>query len=350
MEKRNPLIKKAFEEAAKKELAVLPEEKFVIRPYSDEFDAKMEKLFSKEKEIKVIKKKTFRFKRIAVAAIVAIMCLTVITASAAGIIKTFSNKWRDSLKENIQNAEIGAGVEEFNAEAEKSTDPFVEASLKCEDNADFILDYSESIEYNDIIAEDEDYRFELKSITKAKKKHRIMTGGRLSDGTATYAWTVSDAYFAIIEISRCDGKMLNREEKDTRINVEWSYLLAGYSPSLTNLHFRGYMVQSYCDDYKAYYAVEITEMMPFAGTDLALTAIEFEWDGKGREINKDTVYADEDGKLELVNEDEYLGVLLRFSVPEEYASDNKNYAEEYFHRSSRQLKNWMKSYQTNAVE
>ncbi len=351
MEKRNPMLKKAFEEAAKKELTALPEEKFVIRNFTPEFENKIQKIFDEKTQIKELSSNTKRRKikwSLLVAA--ALMCVLVIGVSAGEIIPTFSRQWRERLTENVLNAEVGVGVEEFDAEAKKSTDRFVQASLESEDNVDFILDYSESIEYNDVIAEDEDYRFELTSITKARKKHRIMTGGRLSDGSATYEWTVSDAYFAIIEVSRCDGKMLNQEEKDTRINVEWSFLLEGYSPSLTNLHFRGCMVQSYCDDYKVYYAIEITEMMPFAGTDFALTAIEFEWDGAAREINKDTVYADEDGKLELVNEDEYLGVLLRFSVPEEYASDDKNYAEEYFHRSSRQLKNWMKSYQTNATE
>lgn len=345
MEKRNPMLKKAFEEAAKRELSALPEEKFVIRPYSDRFNENMENLLGKENEVKVIRKKRFGFKRMAVAAIVAILCLTVITAGAAGITKTFSSEWRNSLKENIQNAEIGVGVEEFDAEYEKSTDPFAIAGRESGAGKHILLDYSQSIEYNDVVDEDEGYRFELKSITKARKKHRVMTGGRLSDGTATYEWKVSDGYYAIVEISKCDGIKLTRDEKDSRINVEWSFLLAGYSPSLTDLHFRGNSsIYSYCDDYKVYYAIEITDMMPFAGTDFALTAIEFESDGAFREINKDTLYADADGTLELVNEDDYFGVLLRFTVPEKYASDDDKYAEKYFELTPQELDDWMNGY------
>ena len=39
------MLKKAFEEAAQKELATLPEERFVIRAFSPEFENKMEKVF-----------------------------------------------------------------------------------------------------------------------------------------------------------------------------------------------------------------------------------------------------------------------------------------------------------------
>lgn len=346
MEKRNPMLKRAFEEAAKKELASLPEEKFVIRAYTPEFENKIQKIFDekteKKESISNTKRRKFKWSMLVAAAL---MCVLVVGVSASEFIQTFSHEWRDRLTENIQNAAVGEGVEEFDAEYENSTDPFAIASIESGTGKYILLDYNQSIKYNDIISEDEGYRFELKSITKARKKHRVMTGGRLSDGTATYEWAVSNAYFAICEISRCDGKMLNSEEKDTHINVEWSFLLAGYSPRLTDLHFRGNSsIHSYCDDYKVFYAVEITDMMPFAGTDLALTAIEFEPDGAIREIDKDTVYADEQGNLELVNEDDYLGVLLRFSVPEEYASEDEHYAEKYFELTPQELDNWMNGY------
>ncbi len=346
MEKRNPMLKRAFEEAAKKELASLPEEKFVIRAYTPEFENKIQKIFDEKSEIKENISNTKRRKikwSLLVAA--ALMCVLVIGVSAGEFIQTFSHEWRYRLTENIQNAAVGEGVEEFDAEYENSTDPFAIAGRESGTGKHILLDYNQSIKYNDVIAEDEGYRFELKSITKARQKHRVMTGGRLSDGTATYEWTVSDGYYAIVEISKCDGIKLTQEEKDSRINVEWSFLLAGYSPSLTDLHFRGNSsIYSYCDDYKVYYAIEITDMMPFAGTDLALTAIEFEPDGAFREINKDTLYADADGTLKLVNEDEYFGILLRFSVPEEFASEDEHYAEKCFKLTPKEIDNWMNGY------
>lgn len=346
MKKRNPMLKRAFEEAAKKELASLPEEKFVIRAYTPEFENKIQKIFDEKSEIKENISNTKRRKikwSFLVAA--ALMCVLVIGVSAGEFIQTFSHEWRGRLTENIQNAAVGEGVEEFDAEYEKSTDPFAITGRQSGAGKHILLDYNQSIEYNDVVDEDEGYRFELTSITKARKKHRIMTGGRLSDGSATYEWTVSDGYYAIVEISKCDGIKLTQEEKDSRINVEWSFLLAGYSPSLTDLHFRGNSsIYSYCDDYKVYYAIEITDMMPFAGTDLALTAIEFESDGAFREINKDTLYADADGTLKLVNEDEYFGILLRFSVPEEFASEDEHYAEKYFELTPQEFDNWMNGY------
>ena len=74
------------------------------------------------------------------------------------------------------------------------------------------------------------------------------------------------------------------------------------------------------------------------------------FDYDDRDVNKDTLYADEEGALKLVNEDKYFGVLLRFKVPDEYASEDEHYAEKYFDLKPRNLKNWMKSYQTNATE
>ena len=38
MKKENPMLKKALEEAARQELKSLPEERQIIRPYSDKFE------------------------------------------------------------------------------------------------------------------------------------------------------------------------------------------------------------------------------------------------------------------------------------------------------------------------
>lgn len=68
---RNPLIRKAFEEAAKREIEKLPKEENIIRPYSDEFNEKMEELLRVKESSP---KRKFRFGRIAaVAAVLAVM-------------------------------------------------------------------------------------------------------------------------------------------------------------------------------------------------------------------------------------------------------------------------------------
>lgn len=316
MEKRNPIIKKAFEEAAKKELAALPEEKFVIRNFSSEFENKIHKIIDDKTDKKEYsdRSKSRKFKwSVLVAA--ALMCVLVIGVSAGEFIQTFSHEWRGRLTENIQNAAVGEGVEEFDAEYEISTDPFAIAGRESGAGKHILLDYDQSIKYNDVIAEDEGYRFELKSITKARQKHRVMTGGRISDGTATYEWTVSEAYYAIIEFSRADGKKLEKEDED--LVLAWNFLLEGYKPSSTNMCFRGNAIKEYSDEYAKFFAVEITDMMPFAGLDFALVPIEAE-----TTEFEEAVYMDKDGTMELLNSEEYIGTIIRFSVDEKYADKN----------------------------
>ncbi len=75
---RNPLIRKAFEEAAKREIEKLPKEENIIRPYSDEFNEKMEELF-KVKE--ATPKRKIRFGKVAVVAAVLAVLLTFTTSA-----------------------------------------------------------------------------------------------------------------------------------------------------------------------------------------------------------------------------------------------------------------------------
>ena len=72
---RNPLIRKAFEEAAKREIEKLPKEENIIRPYSDEFNEKMEELLRVKESSP---KRKFRFGRIAAVAAVLAVMLTII--------------------------------------------------------------------------------------------------------------------------------------------------------------------------------------------------------------------------------------------------------------------------------
>lgn len=315
MKKRNPMLKRAFEEAAKKELSALPEEKFVIRAYTPEFENKIQKIFDEKSEIKENISNTKRRIKWSFLVAAALMCVLVIGVSAGEFIQTFSHEWRDRLTENIQDAAVGEGVEGFDAEYENSTDPFAIAGRESGTGKHILLDYNQSIKYNDVIAEDEGYRFELKSVTKARQKHRIMTGGRISDGTATYEWTVSDAYYAIIEFSRVDGKKLEKEDED--LVLAWNFLLEGYKPSSTNMCFRGNAIKEYSDEYAKFFAVEITDMMPFAGLDFALVPIEAE-----TTEFEEAVYMDKDGTMDLLNSEEYIGTIIRFSVDEKYADKN----------------------------
>ncbi len=306
-------------------------------------------------EVDEYERRNKMFKKRTVLSIVAVMCFLVCLGTAVGAVTGYFTwggiKTPVDIREKILNAGSAEGVEEFDKEYEKSTDPFSVVARETGAGSHIILDYSESIEYSDVVDEDNGYRFELKSITKAKQKDNVMTGGRLSDGSATYEWQISDGYYAIIEVSRCDGKALTAKEKD-EIGFYWNYLLAGYDPWTTNLHFRGHTVHSYNDDYKVYYAIEITDMMPFAGTDFALAPFGYDWKGPGGagSISIDVLYADEEGKLELLNEDEYFGALLRFSVPEKFASEDESYAEKYFEATPEQLKIWMEGYHSNATE
>ena len=76
---RNPLIRKAFEEAAKREIEKLPKEENIIRPYTDDFNEKMEELFKVET---AAPRKKFRFSKVAVVAAVLAVVMCTFTASA----------------------------------------------------------------------------------------------------------------------------------------------------------------------------------------------------------------------------------------------------------------------------
>ncbi len=305
-------------------------------------------------EVEKYERRNKMFKKRTVMSIAAVIFILVCLGTAVGAVTgyfTFGGiKTPVDIRENILNAGSANGVEEFDEEYEKSKDPFTMVGRE-NGTCAVLLDYDDSIRYTDVVDEEEGYRFELKSITKAKQKRNVMTGGRLSDGSATYEWQVSDSYFALVDITRCDGEKLAEDDK-ARIGFYWCYLLAGYDPWITNLHFRGDVVLSYSDDYAEHYAIEITEMMPFAETDFALVAFGIEFDGERGPIDPDinTVYADEEGKMELVNRDEYFGALLRFSVPEKFASKDAHYAEKYFDMSSKRLHNWFEGYRSPVLE
>lgn len=296
----------------------------------------------------MLKKKT----AMSIAAVICVLvCLGTAVGAATGYFTFGGIKTQNDLKENILNAGSAEGVEEFDKEYEKSKDPFSVVARETGAGAHIILDYEDSIEYIDVVDEDEGYRFELKSVTRATQKKNVMVDGSIADGTATYEWQISDGYYALVDISRCDGEKLT-EEDEGKLQFYWCYLLEGFDPWITNLYFRGDTVHVYSDDYTVHYAIEITEMMPFAESDFAFVAFGIEFDGDRGPIDPsiDTVYADPEGKIELVNKDEYFGALLRFSVPDKFASEDEHYAEKYFEATPSQLEKWFDGYQNPTVE
>lgn len=69
--KKNDILKAAFEEAAKTEINNLPDESKIIRPYTDDFCERMEKLFKADES--VVHEKKIRFGKVAIVAAVIIV-------------------------------------------------------------------------------------------------------------------------------------------------------------------------------------------------------------------------------------------------------------------------------------
>ena len=331
----NKNLKKAFYEAAKKELEHLPEEEDIFRNYSDGFEAKMKKLLNeqKQKEMKVMNKKHFSFKKTAVVVAAIILCLT-ITASAGKIIQMKrAPELIPLLQEAINNAEVADGVAEFDEDYDKLDDIW----KKADGDTKIILDYSESMDFNTTV-EDKGYIFTLKSVTKARAKDLKVVRGNIMNGTAEYEWQVNDAYFAIVEITRADGKKLDHENGEW---FEWGYMIEGFEPCSTNMCLRGYAVKGYWDEYTQYYAIDITNMMYFAGRDFAIVALE---GGDGLSLDQETVYADKEGEMLLKNDD-FIGVLLRFRVDDKYADEKA--AEEFIGETVFNNQAWFHGYTKN---
>ena len=83
--KNNDILKLAFEEAAEKELKTLPEEGNIVRPYSKNFNKKMDKLFDEVGQDRTV---SVRRKKIKWAALIAavLMCVTLtVTVSATDL-------------------------------------------------------------------------------------------------------------------------------------------------------------------------------------------------------------------------------------------------------------------------
>lgn len=91
MKKENPMLKKALEEAARQELKSLPEERQIIRPYSDKFEKEMQTLLGKENT--AVNRKRPRIK---IAALIAAVLMVVLTVGTVGATTIKKDVYRDS--------------------------------------------------------------------------------------------------------------------------------------------------------------------------------------------------------------------------------------------------------------
>ena len=318
MKKDNPMLKKALEEAARQELSSLPEERQIIRPYSDKFEKDMQTLLGKADT--AVKRKRPRVRVAALIAAVLVIVLTVGTVGAAFGFKTFSPEWRESIKNNVLNASTGEEVEAFDKALAESDDLFAKASIKRDDDTDILMDYSET--YNiDVIEEKDGYRFYLDSVVKAQTKRLRVVGGSIADGTAEFAFVIEDDYYLIAEVSRVDGKAITEEE----IWFDGSLVVADYNPNRTHACMRTGIVKDVYEDGKIYYAISITEAMIFADHLLGATFIENIYEAGF--ITNDIAYIDENGLPEFKDTVEGTNLVIGFSIDEKFA--DKKAAEEY---------------------
>ena len=101
MKKDNPMLKKALEEAARQELSSLPEERQIIRPYSDKFEKDMQTLLGKADTAETRKRP-----RVRVAALIAAVLVVVLTVGTVGAVTKMDLDFARSSGWTIVGSEI----------------------------------------------------------------------------------------------------------------------------------------------------------------------------------------------------------------------------------------------------
>ncbi len=136
---RNPLLKKAFEEAAEAEINSLSDENQTVRAYSQKHIQKMEKLFKSEGR----EKKVFRFKRSVAACIAAVLVLLVTVTASAGFLDLFdpdnfdNNRFTHTLWNIDDSYTVGEGADEFTEITYNGKPITINYSLSTGINSDF---------------------------------------------------------------------------------------------------------------------------------------------------------------------------------------------------------------------
>lgn len=323
MKKDNPMLKKALEEAARQELASLPEERQIIRPYSDKFEKDMHSILSVGTPAE--NRKRPRVRVAVLIAAVLVVCMT-LTAGAAGF-KIWSPEWRESIQEAAKNATYSDEVAEFDEAFAKADDYFANLTRETEGASDVLLDYSDSYDL-DITTEKDGYTFYVDKIVKGQYKHNKCISGNPIKGTGVFQWVIEDRYYLLVEVSRTDGEKWTEKDKESWFDL--SVVSADFCPLDVQACLRGYYGISEREEYTGYFLMDVTEAMYFANHDLGLVIQEYPND-YGAWISYEEVYLDEDNLPVFREHIEGTNLVIKFNIDKKFADEEKvqAYAKEY---------------------
>lgn len=323
MKKENTMLKKALEEAAKIELEALPEEKQIIRPYSDKFQKEMNTLIGKE-DTAVIRKRP-RVKFAALIAAVLIVVMSVGTAFANDVIRIGGSEMRETLQENMNKADYSEDIQAFDEAVAKADDYLTKLTRDTECADPLLVDYSEAYEL-DITVEKDGYRFYLDKIIKGQYKRNICVSGNPFKADAVFEWVIEEGYFMLAEITRADGAKWDVEEDSL---FELSTVVAGYNPWSSRSCLRGRYGMSELEENGWIYIVDVTEAMMFAKHDLGLVVEEHPYSGDL--MSYEYSYIDENGLPAFRDHVEGTNLVIKFNVDNSFADEKaaEAYVEEY---------------------
>ena len=321
MKKDNPMLKKALEEAARQELSSLPEERQIIRPYSQKFETEMNDLIGKE--YPAVTRKRPRIKIAALITAVLVVCVT-LTAGATGF-RIFSPEWREQIQESASKATYSEDIPAFDEAFAKADDYFANLTRETEGASPLLLDYDDAYDIG-ITTEKDGYTFKIDKIVSGQKKNNKVVNGSIFDGTAEFQWCVEDGYYLITEVTRTDGKNLTEEDKN--IWFDMSVVVAGFNPMSTQGSLRGGYGIGEVEDDRWCMVTEVTDAMKFAEHDYGLVITGNE---DSHMIDYETVYIDENGLPAFRDHVEGTNLVVKFNIDKKFADEKaaEAYAEEY---------------------
>lgn len=267
-----------------------------------------EMIFEVTKQIENSRKRQkTRKKLITVCAVLTVFVCLAVAAGAAGKFAVFSPEWREQLFDSAQNADEAIGVDEFKEQLAASDDIFSK-----DNEYQVLMNHEKAVEIG-VSQQGGDYIFTLDSIVPAKWLRNKVVSGSLADvENLRFEWQVTDAYFAIFEISRADGHPMN-EETDPWFH--WHRYVAGYNPWGMNMCLEGAGEYSVYEDGKRLTAVVITDMMMFADHDFVFAPVDLD----ARYDTMNDLYADAEGTIELKDTAPETVVLLRCRIDDRFA-------------------------------